>query len=133
MEHAPSVGLKPDFPFFVQSAGTLRCVPIGVWLGCDSRSSGESTARESQAKRLSKVTDKAYFVRRLRARAGTVVAPGLRFCFSGPGNGLVRFASYRVFGGSTAAGVARVPALRDHATGRFREPALRVEPGPPLS
>ena len=44
-----------------------------------TRGSGESTARESQAKRLSKATDKAYFVRRLRARAGTVVAPGPRF------------------------------------------------------
>jgi hypothetical protein len=47
------------------------------------RGSGESTARESQAKRLSKATDKAYFVRRLRARAGTVVAPGPHFFLRG--------------------------------------------------
>ena len=36
--------------------------------------SGERPARESQAKRLSKATDEAYFARRLRAGAGTVVA-----------------------------------------------------------
>ena len=66
--------------FFLQSAGTRRCDAMGVWLGSRPRGSGESTARESQAKRLSKATDKAYFVRRLRARAGTVVAPGPRFC-----------------------------------------------------
>ena len=41
--------------------------------------SGERPARESQAKRLSKVTDEAYFARRLRAGAGTVVALEPRF------------------------------------------------------
>jgi len=32
-----------------------------------------------------------------------------------------------------AAGQAQVPALRDRATGRFWEPALRVYPGLSLS
>ena len=41
--------------------------------------SGERPARESQAKRLSKATDEAYFARRLRAGAGTVVALEPRF------------------------------------------------------
>ena len=118
------------------------------------RGSGESTARESQAKRLSKVTDKAYFVRRLRARAGTVVAPGPHFLcvvvgarrfaldprVAGSGCGLYTQATSRparwlpcMDCGFLAADVqvrACPVRLCDRA---LRELALRVDPGTPLS
>jgi hypothetical protein len=90
--------------------------------------------------RLSKVTDEAYFVRRLRARAGTVITPGPRFCLRG--RSAVRASRLGLWlgarvtsGGLGSVGVrlvavdaARVPALRGRATGRSRELALRVEP-----
>jgi hypothetical protein len=109
---------------------------------------------KAKAKRLSKATDKAYFVRRLRARAGTVVAPGPRFVspvpaearsihFTGElghrdstfttGRHRVRLAVYRAGCGFTAADAVQVPALRGGATGACRELALRVDPRNHLS
>ena len=57
-----------------------------VWL---QRFGREQGSRKPKRAGLLKATDEAYFVRRLRARAGTVVAPGPRFlvnasvCMSG--------------------------------------------------
>ncbi len=118
---------------------------------------------KAKAKRLPKATDEAYFVRRLRARAGTVVAPGPRFrSRSEPGTGdpphgrrapfrhpVSRDRYARELGSvaqaadtsealATLPGAALLPptlrrscSLRSRATGRFREPALRIDPEPP--
>lgn len=82
--------------FLPQDAESRRADRVGSRYGaaCDS---GERTARESQATRLSKVTDKAYFARRLRARAGTVVTPGSHFSLT-PRDDLGRLAFRRDYG-----------------------------------
>ena len=151
----PSSGTSCDFSSKVREddvGGRLR--PDWGLARVLLRGSGKSTARKSQAKRLSKATDKAYFVRRLRPRAGTVVAPGPRFFAVGRN----LFAPHRsrlrsrvgvrasqlddIASGSLAT-VRRAALLPLNVQARacparlcdraLREPALRVDPGNPLS
>ena len=72
----PAGRLRRDGP--VLSAKCANPPHASRWadVGSFARSGRERSPRKPSAKRLSKVTDKAYFVRRLRAKAGKVVTPG---------------------------------------------------------
>jgi hypothetical protein len=69
-------------------------------VGCGLRFGREQSLAKAKRGRLSKAADEAYFARRLRVRAGTVVAPGPRFlCVVGCG------LSWVVVGGAGRVGV----------------------------
>ncbi len=97
------------------------------------RSAVQERVQLAKAKRSDsrRPTIKAYSARRLRARAGTIVAPGPHFFLSA-----LRHSEERTSGAlgtlghaAIAADEAQVPALRHRATGRCWESALRVYPG----